>query len=324
MSLFGVLNVHKPAGLTSRAVVDRVERLIRPVRAGHAGTLDPLATGVLVICVGQATRLIQYVQRMPKTYHATFLLGHRSETDDVEGEVVPVDDAPTPTRESVDNVLNQFIGEIQQRPPAHSAVKLAGRRAYKLARRGVAVEIAPRTITIHSIAVRRYQYPELELDIECGSGTYVRSLGRDLGAALGTAAVMSALERTAIGRFRIQDAIALDDLTAETLSQHLQPALTIVDDLPRVALSKAQLLEIRNGRPILSSWLTSKPSPFGEGQVARDSPRRGEGAMLPLPLGEGRGEGVLSLAVVDATGRLIALLYEKQPGELWPAMNFGA
>jgi tRNA pseudouridine55 synthase len=310
MTLFGALNVHKPAGLTSRAVVDRVERLIRPVRAGHAGTLDPLATGVLVICVGQATRLIQYVQRMPKTYRGTFLLGRSSETDDVEGDVVPVANAPEPSRESLDNVLKQFIGDILQRPPAHSAIKLAGRRAYKLARRGIAVEIAPRTITIHSIAVRRYDYPQLELDIECGSGTYVRSLGRDLGAALGTAAVMSALERTAIGRFRIQDAIALDDLTAETLSQHLQPALTVVEDLPRVALSEAQLLEIRNGRPILTSWLASEPSPSGRGQVARDSPRRGEGAV--------------ELAAVNATGHLVALLHEKQPGELWPLMNFGA
>jgi tRNA pseudouridine55 synthase len=294
MTLFGALNVHKPAGLTSRAVVDRVERLIRPVRAGHAGTLDPLATGVLVICVGQATRLIQYVQRMPKTYHATFLLGRSSETDDVEGEVVPVADAPTPSRESLDNALKQFVGDIEQRPPAHSAIKLAGRRAYKLARRGVAVEIAPRPVTIHSISVRRYVYPNLELDIECGSGTYVRSLGRDLGAALGTAAVMSALVRTAIGRFCIQDAIALDDLRAETLSQHLQPALTIVDNLPRVALSEAQLLEIRNGRPILSSWIA--------------------GDLQPLHGSE--------LIVADSSGQLVGILYETKPGELWPAMNF--
>jgi tRNA pseudouridine55 synthase len=294
MTLFGALNVHKPAGLTSRAVVDRVERLIRPIRAGHAGTLDPLATGVLVICVGQATRLIQYVQRMPKSYRATFLLGHSSETDDVEGEVVPVADAPEPSRESLNNVLKQFIGNIQQRPPAHSAIKLAGRRAYKLARRGVAVEIPARTITIHSINVTRYEYPALELDVVCGSGTYVRSLGRDIGAALGTAAVMSALERTAIGRFRIQDAVSFEDLTAETLSQHVQPALTIVDNLPRVALSEAQVLEIRHGRPILSSWIA--------GGV-----RRLDGS---------------ELFAVDTTGRLVGILYEKKPGELWPAMYF--
>ena len=137
--------------------MDRVERLVRPARAGHAGTLDPLATGVLVICVGQATRLIQYVQRMPKTYHATFLLGQRSETDDVEGEVVPVEGAVDPGARRSSANLSKFVGEIQQRPPAHSAVKLAGRRAYHFARRGVEVELMPRTITIHKIAVRRYE-----------------------------------------------------------------------------------------------------------------------------------------------------------------------
>ncbi len=134
MTLFGVLNVDKPAGLTSRDAVDRVERLVQPARAGHAGTLDPLATGVLVICVGQATRLIQYVQRMPKTYLATFLLGQTSETDDLEGQLTPVAAATEPTREAVERALPQFIGDIQQQPPIHSAIKLAGRRAYQLAR----------------------------------------------------------------------------------------------------------------------------------------------------------------------------------------------
>lgn len=300
MSLLGILNVSKPAGLTSRAVVDRVDRLIRPIRSGHAGTLDPLATGVLVICVGQATRLIQYVQRMPKTYHATFLLGHRSETDDTEGEVIPLTDPPIPSQNEIDRLLPQFTGDIQQVPPAHSAVKLAGKRAYKLARRGIAVEIAPRTVTIHSITVRRYEYPTLDLDVVCGSGTYIRSLGRDLGAALGTAAIMTALERSAIGSFNIKDAVTPDDLDLAALERNLQPALVALPDVPRVALTDAQLIEIRSGRPILSSWLASEPSPSEKRQ----------------------GEGALELAALDPTGQLAALLYEKRPGELWPAMNF--
>jgi len=312
MTHFGILNVNKPAGLTSRAIVDRVERLIRPTRAGHAGTLDPLATGVLVICVGQATRLIRYVQQMPKTYHATFLLGRRSETDDIEGEVVALTDPPVPTREELDGALAQFIGGIQQIPPAHSAVKLAGKRAYKLARRGVSVEIAPRTVTIHSIVVRRYEYPELELDVVCGSGTYIRSLGRDLGAALGTAAVMCALERSAIGSFHIANAILPDDLDRDTLERHLRPALATVPDLPRFILTDAQLLEIRNGRPILTSSDTRAPAQSGKEQ----------GTSIPLSLGECRAEGASEFAAVDTTGRLVALLYEKRPGELWPAMNF--
>src|SRR5262249_43555691 len=156
-----------------------------------------------VICVGQATRLIQYVQRLPKRYRATFLLGRHSETDDTEGEITLIEGAPQPARAEIEAALSKFIGDIEQRPPAHSAVKIAGRRAYKLARQGRAVEIAPRTVTIHSLNILRYDYPELELVVECGSGTYIRSLGRDLASALGTAAVMSALERTAVGGFRV-------------------------------------------------------------------------------------------------------------------------
>src|SRR3954454_17533991 len=131
MAPFGLLNVNKPQGITSRDAVDRVERMVRPAKAGHAGTLDPLATGVLVICVGQATRLIRFVQKMRKQYRATFLLGHSSETDDVEREVIAIPNAVVPTRAMIDSVLPQFVGEIQQTPPAHSAVKIAGRRAYK-------------------------------------------------------------------------------------------------------------------------------------------------------------------------------------------------
>src|SRR3954471_24080715 len=127
MAPFGVLNINKPLGLTSRDAVNRVERLLRPAKAGHAGTLDPLATGVLVICVGQATRLIRFVQRMRKQYRATFLLGHRSETDDIEREVVSIPNAVVPSRAMIDSVLPQFIGDIQQRPPSHSAIKIAGR-----------------------------------------------------------------------------------------------------------------------------------------------------------------------------------------------------
>jgi tRNA pseudouridine55 synthase len=295
MPPFGILNVNKLAGITSRDAVDRVERLVRPARAGHAGTLDPLATGVLVICVGQATRLIQYVQRMPKSYRATFLLGRTSDTDDVEGNVVAVEEAIEPTRELLDRTVAQFVGEIKQRPPAHSAIKVAGQRAYKLARRGEAVELPPRTVTIHRIVVRLYAYPELELDIECGSGTYVRALGRDIGEALGTGAVMAALERTAIGNFVIEDSVRLNDLTAATLSRHVKPALMAVADLARVSLTDDQLLEIRHGRPV-------QGSPIG-GVFSQQN-------------------NITEFAAVDSGGALAAILFQKRPGELWPRVNF--
>src|SRR3989304_2088231 len=228
---FGILNVDKPAGLTSRDAVNRVERLFRNVKCGHAGTLDPLATGVLVICVGPATRLIQYVQRLPKQYRAVFQLGCRSATDDTEGEVEVVVGAPEPTRAQVEAALPQFLGDVQQRPPAHSAVKIGGQRAYDLAPRGEEFELPARTASIPRLEILRYEYPELELAIECGSGTYVRSLGRDLAAALGTAAVMSALVRTAIGDFRIENAIPLDALTTDTLLERLQPPLEALKSL---------------------------------------------------------------------------------------------
>ena len=297
MPPFGVLNVNKPAGVTSREAVDRVERLVRPAKAGHAGTLDPLATGVLVICVGQATKLIRFVQRMRKRYIATFLLGHSSDSDDIEREVIAIPNAVVPTRAMIDGALPQFIGDIQQRPPSHSAVKVAGRRAYKLARKGADFELAARTVTIHRIDVLRYEYPELKVDIECGSGTYIRALGRDLGAVLGTAAVMSALERTAIGPFLVEKAISPDRLSLETLAHNLQPAYAAVSDLPLLNLSETQIAEIRHGRPI--------PIPI---------PAHLE---LNVPLTSGQ-----ELAAVDSRGELVAILTEKRPGQLWPQHNF--
>jgi tRNA pseudouridine55 synthase len=288
MPPFGLLNVNKPAGLSSRAAVDRVERLLRPAKVGHAGTLDPLATGVLVICVGQATRLIRFVQQMPKQYIATFLLGVRSATDDIEGELTEVPNAPRPSRAALDLVLPRFIGAIQQRPPAHSAIKIGGHRAYKLARKGTEFELAARTVSVYRIDVVRYEYPTLELAIECGSGTYVRALGRDLATALETSAVMSALERTAIGPFRVEDAILPDDLSAENLARHLQPAVRAVHDMPRAPIIESDLNEIRNGRPIA----------------------------LPLAAAE-----QTEWAGIDSTGELVAILHPKR-GQLWPVHNF--
>ncbi len=319
--MIGVLNVNKPAGMTSRAVVDRVERLVRSAKVGHAGTLDPLATGVLVICVGQATRLIQYVQRMPKCYHATFRLGVRSQTDDVEGEVVPVEGAAEPSRDALDRVLTKFVGEIQQRPPAHSAIKLAGKRAYQLARRGVEVELQPRPVMIYELTVRRYDYPELELDVKCGSGTYIRSLGRDIGEALGTGAVMTRLERTAIGEFCVADSIAVDQLSAEAVQQNLQPAIAALSDLSRVKLSESNILEIHNGRPVMSEWIAQ--ATYDLADVAEVP------SLCPLPKGEGIEvassrflSAPMELAALDAGGYLVGILYEKRPGEFWPRMNF--
>jgi tRNA pseudouridine55 synthase len=296
---FGILNVDKPSGITSRDAVDRVERLTQPAKCGHAGTLDPIATGVLVVCVGSATRLIQYVQQLPKHYRGTFLLGQRSATDDIEGEVELLDEAPQPTRAEIEATIPNFVGQIMQRPPAHSAIKVGGQRAYDLARRGEEFELPPRPITIHHIKVLEYQFPALSLEVVCGSGTYIRSLGRDLAAELGTAAVMSALVRTAIGPFALEDAVSLNGLNGDVLSAKLQPALAAVAHLPRVELNDKQLVELRHGRPI-------------------EMPRGGTGGPPVQPGTKAEVEYV----GVDAAGRLAAILFEKLPGQLWPARNF--
>jgi len=271
----GVLNLNKPPGITSRRVVDRVQRLARPAKAGHAGTLDPLASGVLVVCVGTATRLIEYVQRMPKRYTATFLLGRESPTDDVEGEVAGLTDPPVPDEEQIRAATQRFVGRIEQRPPAYSAVKVQGRRAYDLARRGKQVELKARPVTVHGIDVVDYTYPELTLDVLCGSGTYIRSLGRDLAESLGTKAVMSALRRTAIGEFRADDALDPEQLAPENWLAHLLPPLTAVGTLARVELSEDETETVRHGRAI---ELPAAPREHAE------------------------------LAAVDGAGRLVAIL----------------
>ncbi len=270
-----------------------VERLVRPDKAGHAGTLDPLASGVLIVCVGQATRLVEYVQRMPKRYRGTFLLGRSSTTEDVEGDITLVDQPVQPTRSQVEEAACALVGNIQQRPPAFSALKIGGHRAYDLARAGKPVELAPRPITIHQLAVVRYDYPEIVLDIECSSGTYVRSLGRDLAERLGTAAIMSALIRTAIGRFRVEDAVDAASLTSESLARVLIPASAAVEDLPRVIVGENQIRQLANGLAIRKSAIQET---------------------LPAVANE--------YAAVDDAGRLVAILAPRSEGVLGPTRYF--
>jgi tRNA pseudouridine55 synthase len=257
MSVSGLLVLDKPPGMTSRQAVNVVERLAKPARTGHAGTLDPLATGVLAVAVGAATRLIGYVQQMPKRYTGTFLLGRSSETEDLEGEVVELADARVPSEEQVRAAAAGFVGRIMQRPSAYSAIKIAGRRSYELARRGRPTELAARPIDIYGIDVISYRYPELVLDVACGSGTYIRALGRDLAESLGTAAVMSALRRTAIGNYRIESAIDPRELGEETWRERLLPEITAVERLPRIELSPSEVRRIQTGLRIVRSDLAA-------------------------------------------------------------------
>jgi len=290
---FGLLNINKPAGMTSRRVVDIVQRLVRPAKAGHAGTLDPLATGVLVLCVGRATRLIEYVQQQPKTYRGEFLLGRQSDTEDVEGEVVELDNPPVPTLAELTEAAADLTGEIMQMPPQYSALKVDGRRAYDLARKGKQVDLKPRPVQIYRLDIIDYDYPKLTLDVQCGSGTYIRSLGRDLAELVGTAAVMSGLVRTAIGDFKIEQAVSPEMLDRDSVIRYLEPALKAVPGLRRIDISAEELTEIRQGRKIATPAdldLTDAPAdeknPIAgispDGRLAALLITRGEGMLGPV------------------------------------------
>ena len=210
-----------------------------------------MATGVLVLCLGRATRLVSYVQQQPKTYAARFLLGCRSNTDDTTGDVTPTRAASEPvSRQRIEELLPAFVGCIEQVPPQFSAVHVSGQRAYKRARRGETVPILPRRVTVHRLTITTYQFPELDLEIECGSGTYVRSIGRDLGEQLGIGAVMSRLVRTRIGPFTLESATKLDELERKGLDTYLLPPSLAVCLLPNCTCSLPDLDRIRVGRPI--------------------------------------------------------------------------
>ena len=247
----GVLCLNKPKGVTSRAVVDQVVRpLGRKVKVGHAGTLDPLASGVLVVCVGAATRLIAYVQQQSKTYRTVVRLGARSDTHDADGTVTPVPDAIAPTTAAVAAAVAGQVGTIAQKPPEYSALKVDGRRAYDLARAGEAVDLAPRPVTVYRIDVLSYDWPRLELEVECGGGTYIRSIARDVGEALGCGGLVEVLVRTRIGAFTLAEAVDPSALSAATIAASIRPAAEAVAQLPAVRITAEQVAEVAQGRSL--------------------------------------------------------------------------
>lgn len=285
--MFGLLNVNKPSGLTSRQVVNHVQRVAGIRKVGHAGTLDPLATGVLVVCLGPATRLVAYVQKMRKRYRGTFLLGRSSPSDDIETDLNPIEHPPVPEMDQIRAVLPQFKGIIQQRPPEYSAIKVGGRRAYDMARQGQAVTLSEREVTVYELDIVDYTYPELTLDICCGAGTYVRSLGRDIAMRLGTAAVMSALTRSAIGNFRIDGAVDLEQVEADSIAQQLLPPSQAVAELPGLELTEHEIRDVANGRSFQRANMTESPQVevaafHNYGQLLAILSHRGNGKLSPV------------------------------------------
>ena len=219
--MFGFINLNKPRNLGSRTAINSVVQLARPHKVGHAGTLDPLASGVLVTAVGPATRLIRFVQDADKQYRGSFRLGATSDTEDVMGKVEELQSPPAITQAQIEATLPSFVGSIEQTPPQFSALKVDGVRAYKLARKGVEAKLKSRRVTIHSLELSQFEYPNFELTIRCSGGTYIRTLGRDIAKALSSDAIMTDLERTAVGNFTIEDSVRPQLLTAENVDEHL-------------------------------------------------------------------------------------------------------
>lgn len=221
-------------------------------KIGHAGTLDPLATGVLILCVGAATRLSDYVMHGTKRYRARVKLGETTTTYDAEGDIVQVRDASRVTRADVEAALGAFVGEIDQIPPMYSAIKQGGRKLYDLARAGETVEREPRKVRIDAITLSDWAAPELVLDVTCGAGTYIRSLAYDLGEALGVGAHLTGLVRTASGRFMLENAVPLDRLLINPAAYLVAP-FAALQDFPALVLDAADAAEIAHGRSILGA-----------------------------------------------------------------------
>lgn len=250
----------KPAGPTSHDMVALVRRLSGTKRVGHGGTLDPFAAGVLPIFLGRATRVAEYHLGDRKAYRATVCFGASSTTDDLEGELTPSAGAPL-TRERLEAAMRGFLGEIEQRPPAYSALKVGGRRAYALARAGEKVELAPRRVTIHRLELLDWDdsdpaRPTAVIDVGCSAGTYIRALARDLGESVGSAAYLGALERTASGPFRLADSVRLDTVRAAAadgpaaLEGLLRPIDWGLDDMPSRTLSADEVAAVSRGQLI--------------------------------------------------------------------------
>jgi len=286
--MFGFFVLDKPSGVSSRTALDQLLRLVRPHKVGHAGTLDPLATGVLVAAVGPATRLIQYVQTFPKFYRGRFRLGLESASEDTESEMTAVPNAATVSKSQLANVLPQFTGTISQMPPAFSALRVNGQRAYRMARKGSEVPLQSRPVEIHRLELARFEYPDFELNIECGSGTYVRSLGRDIGRAVGSGAVMTGLQRTSIGPFDLSAALDPRQETRESVREKLIPASAALTQFETTIVSDAQVAGFQNAVPI---------------------------EILPAPASD-------EVAAVDERNRLIAVLRKKPFGLFAPSINF--
>ncbi|MBN1581173.1 MAG: tRNA pseudouridine(55) synthase TruB [Anaerolineae bacterium] len=251
--LHGILNVDKPLGLTSHDIVARLRRITRQRQVGHAGTLDPLATGVLLVCLGQATRVSQYLMDSPKTYQAIIHLGISTKTLDAEGDVTS-EKPVSVTRQQVEAALGQFVGHIEQVPPMYSAIKKNGKKLYELARQGITVERPPREVDIYALRITTWARPLIHVTVECGPGTYIRALAHDIGIVLGCGAHLAALRRTRSGSFFIEQAVTIEQLEAGFANDSeriwLYPLDAALANLPMIHLDQSTAFRLALGQSI--------------------------------------------------------------------------
>jgi tRNA pseudouridine55 synthase len=262
LSINGILNINKPAGKTSLSVVTLIRRYSRQRHVGHAGTLDPLAAGVLPICLGQASRISSYILAEHKTYLACIELGIATDTYDAEGKIIQQTDPSNITSEQIEEVLPQFQGTIMQKPPIYSALKHQGKRLYQLARAGIEVEPKERRVEVFHLEFLQWQPPYFTIEVECGKGTYIRSLAHDIGQRLGCGAYLESLVRTACGPFNIKDSVTLTQLDDAFRNNYWQDLLypidTVLERYPASTVDLEQERAIRNGRTIALSDMNAE------------------------------------------------------------------
>ncbi len=299
--IHGWLAIDKPLGLSSAQVVAKVKWILQAAKVGHGGTLDPLATGVLPIALGEATKTVSYVMDGSKTYAFQIRWGQATATDDREGEVVETSDI-RPDRAGIEAALGGFTGEIEQIPPAYSAIKVGGERSYDLARSGEAVELKSRQVHVESFTLDAMPDADhADFTVVCGKGTYIRSLARDLARALGTVGHVAVLRRTACGPFREQEAISLESL--QELGQgpgpraYLLPVETALDDIPALALTEAEARRLQSGGPVSLLHVASRfpQTRFEQGTMCRAMDGKRMVALARIEGGEIRPVRVLNL-----------------------------
>lgn len=264
----GFLVINKPKGWTSADVVNKIKRILKIKKAGHLGTLDPDATGVLPVALGKATKVIPYINEGDKGYRVVMKLGESTDTLDASGRIMEKREVPPLDGEKIKVVFNEFTGKIFQTPPAYSAVKVSGVRAYELARRGEAVKLKPREVIIKDINLINADMPYITFDVLCSKGTYIRTLCQDIGERLGTAGHMFSLVRTHSGRFRMDDSVNIDALEKGDLSRVISIDKAL-EFMPRITIIPEAVEKIKNGMPAAAAWIKDAPAGFSSNEKVR-------------------------------------------------------